>query len=64
MLYEVITRSFARNAEIVDPEHLEAIKHLTKRAQENRQITFFLTLGTHAQNYLDGLKEKRVDYLV
>ena len=24
----------ARNAEIVDPEHLEAIKHLTKRARE------------------------------
>ena len=55
-------RSFARNAEIVDPEHLEAIKHLTKRAQENRQISTFLTLGTEAQNYLDGLKEKRVDY--
>jgi len=55
-------RSFARNAEIVDPEHLEAIKHLTKRAQENRQITAFLTLGVEAQNYLDGLKEKRIDY--
>ena len=55
-------RSFARNAEIVDPDHLQAIKHLTKRAQENRQITTFLTLGTEAQNYLDGLKEKRIDY--
>ena len=55
-------RSFGRNAEIVDPEHLEAMKHLTKRAQENRQISTFLTLGTEAQNYLDGLKEKRLDY--
>ena len=56
------TRSFARNVEIVDPEHLEAIKHFTKRAEDNRQISTFLTLGTAAQNYLDGLKDKRPDY--
>ncbi len=55
-------RSFARNKEIVDPEHEEALKHLTKRARENRQITTFLTLGSAAQGYLDGLKEKRIDY--
>ena len=55
-------RSFARNTEIVDPEHLEALKYLTSRARENRQITTFLTLGTDAQGYLNGLKEKRTDY--
>ena len=55
-------RSFKRNEEKVDPEHREALQHLTTRARENRQITTFLTLGTDAQGYLDGLKEKRVDY--
>ncbi len=55
-------RSFARNREIVDPEHLEALKHITKRARQNRQITTFLTLGSSAKSYLDGLKEKRIDY--
>jgi transposase len=55
-------RSFARNTEIVNPEHLEALKHLTSRASENQQITTFLTLGSAAEAYLSGLKEKRADY--
>jgi len=55
-------RSFGRNKDIVDPVHLQAFKCLTSRARENRQITTFLTLGSDAQAYLNGLKEKRPDY--
>ena len=56
-------RCFARNQEIIDPEHEQALRHFTRRARDNRQITAFLTLGSAAQAFLDGLREKRIDPL-
>ncbi len=55
-------RSFARKDTIVDAEHIKQQKYFTNRTQENRHIATFLTLGRCAQQYLDGLKEKRRDY--
>lgn len=56
-------RNFGRAQEIVDPAHQEALSHFGRRAHQNRQISAFLGLGSHAANYLAQLKDKRVDYL-
>ncbi len=56
-------RCFGRGCEIVDPEHATALKHLTRRARDNRQFTAFLALGSAAAGYLAGLREKRVDFM-
>ncbi len=56
-------RCFDRNQPKVDLDHEAAIKRLTRRARDNKQITCFLSLGGSTRDYFDGLKEKRVHYL-
>ena len=55
-------RSYARKTQIIDPAHENALRHLTKRARQNRQVTDFLRLGSAAEAYLLGLKDKHPDY--
>jgi transposase len=56
-------RSFARHADLVDPEHAGSLKRLTRDARDNRQLSAFLALGSAAEAYLRHLQEKRIDYL-
>lgn len=56
------TRSYGRNQEVLDPQHLlEQVNH-NRHARNHQHIKAFLTLGTGAGDYLAGLKEKRPDY--
>jgi transposase len=55
-------RSYGRNQEVIDPQHLlEQVNH-NRHAREHQHIKAFLSLGTGAADYLAGLKEKRPDY--
>jgi hypothetical protein len=56
-------RCFDRGEELVDPAHAEALKHYTRRASDNRQLTMFLALSSVAAAYLNVLKEKRSNYM-
>lgn len=55
-------RNFGRKQQIVDPAHEKALKQLTGHARENREVIAFIGLGSAAEPYLNGLKEKRLDY--
>jgi transposase len=55
-------RSYARKAQIIDPEHQQALRHLTTRARQNRQVTDFLALGGQAGAYILHLKHRHPDY--
>ena len=55
-------RHFGRNQEVVHPDHAKAVRELNGRARQNREISALLSVGGVALEYLNGLKEKRVDY--
>ena len=55
-------RSFARKRDIINPDHQNALDHLTKRSRQNHAITDFLKLGGDAHAYLLGLKDKQPNY--
>jgi transposase len=55
-------RHFGRNQEIVDPDHSQALRELNGHARENREIGELLAMGTVAQDFLIGLKDKRTNY--
>ena len=56
------TRSYGRNQPIENPAHVREQAAVNRHSRDAVQINAFLTLGTGAEEYLKGLKEKRPDY--
>jgi len=55
-------RSYDRNQDIVSQEHEKQLKNVTRYRRDQHAIETFLTLGSGAEQYLAGLREKRPDY--
>ncbi|OVE81496.1 hypothetical protein BVY04_03130 [bacterium M21] len=55
-------RNYGRKQEIIDPAHVHELVARNRHCREEVHIKAFLTLGSAANTYLDGLKEKRPDY--
>lgn len=55
-------RSYGRNQQIEDPRHIRELAARNRHSRDEVHLKAFLTLGTGAGAYLDGLKEKRPDY--
>jgi transposase len=52
-------RCFARKQDIVDPDHERALLAAMHFARDRDRLTHFLALGSDAEAYLAGLREKR-----
>jgi len=55
-------RCYGRRQSVVDPEHERDLLLRTRHARDQQQLGRFLTLGTRAEAYLAGLREKRPDW--
>jgi transposase len=55
-------RCYGRNQAVISPEHERLLHEQTQHTRDKRAIEAFLTLGTAAEKYLAGLREKRPDY--
>lgn len=55
-------RSYGRKQEITDPAHIRELAARKRHCRDEAHTKAFLTLGSAASGYLDGLKEKRPDY--
>jgi transposase len=52
-------RNFGRCQEVVNPDHERALVLSMRHARDQRRLTSFLSLGTAAVSYLEGLRERR-----
>ncbi len=55
------SRSYDRNTEVVDPDHLEEMKQTRRTAREQNLEHDFLTLGSAAETFLQELKRKQLN---
>jgi len=52
-------RNYGRHRDIVDPDHGRELESRLRHGRDHRRIESFLALGTAAEAYLAGLREKR-----
>lgn len=55
-------RCYGHRQDIVDPDHERELVLRTRYARDQHQLSTFLTLGGHAEAYLNGLRDKRPDW--
>ena len=55
-------RSYGHRQSVVNPEHERDLVLRTRHGRDQQQLSRFLTLGTQADAYLAGLREKRPDW--
>lgn len=55
-------RSYGHRQPIVNPEHERELLLRTRHARDQQQLARFLSLGTAAEPYLTGLRERRPDW--
>jgi transposase len=55
-------RNYGRKQKIVDPQHILELTARNRHKRDEVHVKAFLSLGSEARTYLDGLKEKRPDY--
>lgn len=55
-------RSYGHRQTILNPEHERELVLRTRHARDQQQLTRFLALGTHADAYMHGLRERRPDW--
>ena len=55
-------RSYGHRQPIVNPEHERELLLRTRYARDQQQLARFLSLGTAAEPYLAGLRERRPDW--
>ena len=55
-------RSCGRHQDVLDPQHERELVLRTRYARDKRQLESFLSLGTAAEDYLTGLRDKRPDW--
>lgn len=55
-------RSCGRYQDVLDPDHERDLILRTRHARDKRRLEHFLTLGSAAEAYLQGLQEKRPDW--
>jgi transposase len=55
-------RSYGYRQEVIDPEHIRQLAATNRHSRNEVQIKAFLTLGSSAATYLQGLKDKRPNY--
>ncbi|RLD03270.1 MAG: IS21 family transposase [Chloroflexi bacterium] len=55
-------RSYEYKQEVIDPEHIRQLIATNRHSRNEVQIKAFLTLGSAAATYLQGLKDKRPNY--
>ena len=54
-------RSYDRRQDIEDPDHPKALLAQRRSAREQRLLMQFLSLSRHAQAYVEGLEQRRVN---
>ncbi|WP_368623892.1 IS21 family transposase [Paraburkholderia sp. BR13444] len=54
-------RSYERHLDIEDPEHPKVLLAQRHHAREQRLMLRFLSLGSHAQAYYEGLEQRRTN---
>jgi transposase len=54
-------RSYDRHQDIEDPDHPKALLAQRRNAREQRLLVQFLSLSRHAQVYLEGLEQRRMN---
>jgi transposase len=54
-------RSYDRHQDIEDPDHPKALLAQRRNAREQRLLVQFLSLSRHAQVYLEGIEQRRVN---
>lgn len=52
-------RCYGRNRDVADPDHGRELESRLRHGRDQRRIESFLALGTAAETYLAGLREKR-----
>ena len=55
-------RNYGRNQQIEDPRHIRELIARNRHCRDEVHLKAFLGLGSGAEDYLTGLKEKRPDY--
>lgn len=55
-------RSHGHRQRSVDPDHERELMLRTRHARDQHQLARFLALGSHAEAYLGGLRERRPDW--
>ncbi|MBK7953619.1 MAG: IS21 family transposase [Candidatus Accumulibacter sp.] len=54
-------RSYDRHQDIEDPDHPKALLAQRRNAREQRLLVQFLSLSRHAQVYLEGIEQRRMN---
>jgi hypothetical protein len=54
-------RSYDRRQDIEDPDHPKALLAQRRTAREQRLLMQFLSLSRHAQVYVEGIEQRRVN---
>ena len=55
-------RSYGHKQSVTSPEHEAELSRRTRYARDQQQLTRFLALGSAADTYLAGLRERRPDW--